>query len=268
MNTDQLLRRTQTARDLLDKLRQRDIVLSLHANGRDLCFDAPTGAFEDDLKSETRDLKAEIISLLRAPVEPENKGTSAGPILKSFPAHPAIEGQWIARRDQPINANYHIVTGFPLPEGTGFSAVRDAIDAIVKRHDALRSTFVEQDGQLIQRVHAHMPVTVRKIETTREIRHGLFDLATGPLARFGYIEQDDGQAPQLIIAIDHLCFDGQSVMLLQKELRGILAGDPPGNIPDIEELVRNAHRNLDRERGEIARNFWSARTDKLLSRTA
>lgn len=265
MNTDQLLRRTQTARDLLDKLRQRDIVLSLHANGRDLCFDAPTGAFEDDLKSATRDLKAEIISLLRAPVEPENKGTSAGPILKSFPAHPAIEGQWIARRDQPINANYHIVTGFPLPKGTGFSAVRDAIDAIVKRHDALRSTFVEQDGQLIQRVHAHMPVTVRKIETTREIRHGLFDLATGPLARFGYIEQDDGQAPQLIIAIDHLCFDGQSVMLLQKELRGILAGDSPGNIPDIEELVRNAHRNLDRERGEIARNFWSARTDKLLS---
>ncbi|WP_404420596.1 amino acid adenylation domain-containing protein [Thalassospira australica] len=265
MNTDQLFRRTQTARTLLDKLRQRDIALSLHANGHDLCFDAPTGAFDDALKSETRDLKAEIIGLLRAPSEPDTKGSSAGPILKSFPAHPAIEGQWIARRDQPTSANYHIVTGFSLPEGTGFSAVRDAIATIVKRHDALRSTFVEQDGQLIQRVHAYMPVSVRKIETTREIRHDLFDLATGPLARFGYVGHDDGQVPQLAMAIDHLCFDGQSVMLLQKELLAILAGNPPGNIPDIEKLVRNAHYNLDRERGEIARKFWSSRTDKLLS---
>ncbi|MET4735318.1 amino acid adenylation domain-containing protein [Thalassospira sp. MBR-102] len=265
MNTDQLSRRTQTARNLLDKLRQRDIVLSLHANGHDLCFDAPTGAFDDALKSETRDLKAEILSLLREPSDAESHDTKAGPILKFFPAHPAIEGQWIARRDQPASANYHIVTGITLPKGTGFNAVRDAIAAIVKRHDALRSTFVEQDGQLIQRVHADMPVTVRKIDTTREIRHDLFDLATGPLARFGYIEHDDGKAPQLAMAIDHLCFDGQSIMLLQKELLAILAGNTPGNIPDIEKLVRNAHRNLDRERGEIARKFWSARTDKLLS---
>lgn len=261
MNTDQLFHRTQSARDLLEDLRQRGIVLSLHANGHDLCFDAPTGAFDDALKSRTRDLKAEIIGLLAEPSDMQVNGSSAGPVITSFPAHPAIEGQWIARRDQPANANYHIVTGFALPPGTSFDAVRDAIKGIVERHAALRSTFVERDGQLIQRVHAFMPVDVRKIDTPREIRLALFDLANGPLARFGYIEHDDEPAPKLAMAIDHLCFDGQSIMLLQKEVLAVLAGNKPGNAPDIENIVRNAHR----ERGEVARHFWSTRSDKLLS---
>ena len=265
MNTDQMLHRAQTARDLLDELRQHDIVLSLHDNGHDLCFDAPTGRFDDDLKSRTRELKAEIISLLRGALDTRNNSGTAGPIIASFPAHPAIEGQWIARRDQPPSAHYHIITGFNLPPGTDFNSVRDAITGIVERHDSLRSTFIEQDGQLIQRVHASMPVDVRKIDNPREIRRELFDLATGPLARFGYLERKDDQAPQLAIAIDHLCFDGQSIILLQKELLALLAGNTPGDVPDIEELVRNAHRNLDKERGEIARQFWSERTEKLLS---
>ncbi|WP_114089624.1 non-ribosomal peptide synthetase [Thalassospira profundimaris] len=265
MTTDQLFHRTWAAQNLLDQLRQRDIVLSLHANGNDLCFDAPAGTFDDALKRRTRELKTEIIGLLRPPaVEPENNDT-AGPILSSFPAHPAIEGQWIARRDQEPNANYHIITGFMLPEGTDFQAVQSAIAGIVKRHDALRSTFVEHDGQLIQRIHATMPVQVRKIDTPHDIRCALFDLATGPLARFGYIDHKDGQAPQLAIAIDHLCFDGQSIMLLKKELLAVLAGQKPGNVPDTGTIIRNAHYELDHERGDVARRFWSARTDKLLS---
>ncbi|WP_417829200.1 amino acid adenylation domain-containing protein [Thalassospira sp.] len=265
MNTDQMLHRAQAARNLLDELRQHDIVLSLHDNGHDLCFDAPAGRFDDDLKSRTRELKTEIISLLRGALDTRNNSGAAGPVIASFPAHPAIEGQWIARRDQPPSAHYHIITGCALPPGTDFNSVCDAIAGIVERHAALRSTFIEQDGQLIQRVHASMPVDVRKIDNPREIRVELFDLATGPLARFGYLERKDDQAPQLAIAIDHLCFDGQSIVLLQKELLAVLAGNTPLDVPDIEKLVRNAHHNLDNERGEIARQFWSERAEKLLS---
>ncbi|WP_417815544.1 amino acid adenylation domain-containing protein [Thalassospira alkalitolerans] len=274
MNTDQLLHRSQSARALYDKLRQRDIQLSLHANGHDLCFDAPTGAFDEALKSETRDLKAEIAALLRdgfdtptptpTPTQ-QPPETGPGPVIKSFPAHPAIEGQWIARRDQPPSTNYHIVTNVPLPADVKFDAVRDAIARIVKRHDTLRSTFAEQDGQLFQRVHAHMPVHVRKINKIIEIQNDLFDIATGPLARFGYIASGENGSPQLIISIDHLCFDGQSIALLHKEICADLAGKTAPQTPNIEQIARNAHHALAGARGAQIREFWSPRTDKLLS---
>jgi len=187
------------------------------------------------------------------------------PITATFPAHPAIEGQWLARRDLPPDDRYHIVSSLRLPDEAGFDALRLVLDKIVARHEALRSTFVEQEGELVQRVHAHMAVPFIRLDQFEDIRTGLFDIEKGPLARFGYVEKTRTLPALLAVAVDHLCFDGQSFGLLQAEIEAELAGEEVRKTCPAQVLAERAHRDLKGERGNEARAFWQSRTEYLLA---
>ncbi|OSQ36737.1 non-ribosomal peptide synthetase/type I polyketide synthase [Thalassospira mesophila] len=186
-------------------------------------------------------------------------------IVSSFAAHPAIEGQWLARRDLPVNDSYHIVTSVRLPRNTAFSDLQGALERVIARHETLRSTFVEREGELVQRVHTHMTIPLRRLDHFEDIRNGLFDLATGPLARFGYLEQSQTRPPLLAIAIDHLCFDGLSVALLEKEITTELSGSEPSVTVSARKLAEQARQDIGGKRGKHAQAFWQDRAEQLLA---
>ncbi len=58
----------------------------------------------------------------------------------------ARERLWFLWRLNPASAAYNISTAVHLTGRLSVPAVRAAIDALVARHDALRTRFVEQDG--------------------------------------------------------------------------------------------------------------------------
>src|SRR4029079_9445965 len=77
--------------------------------------------------------------------EPVNR---AAPLPLSF----AQQRLWFIERLEGAGAAYHIPLRQPLRGAPGRGALRRALDRIVARHEALRTTFAEVDGAPVQRI--------------------------------------------------------------------------------------------------------------------
>ena len=78
-----------------------------------------------------------------------------------FPATPTQRALWFVHRIQPNNPAYNIPVTFRLRGALNETALRDAFRALVQRHEILRTTFIERDGELYQRVGAQAAVDWR-----------------------------------------------------------------------------------------------------------
>ncbi|MBI0381652.1 non-ribosomal peptide synthetase, partial [Streptomyces albiflaviniger] len=112
------------------------------------------------------------------------------------------------------------------------AALRTALDALVARHEPLRTTFAEVDGRGVQRVHDPYPVALpvhdlsahpvaereRELERLLE-REGAtpFELRTGPLLRASLIRLDDEQHV-LTLTMHHIVTDGWSTAVISADL--------------------------------------------------
>ena len=153
-------------------------------------------------------------------------------------ATPASFGQsrlWFFDRLQPGSSlyNYHLVK--TLPGVPDVSALQQAVDAMVARHEVLRTTFSDVDGAPVQIVRAAMAVTVSvsdlsgRSEESRgrdlhrviqdELTRG-FDLARGPLLRVVLIRLGAGHAV-VSVCIHHIIFDEWSRDIFVRECFGL-----------------------------------------------
>ncbi|MGW7573424.1 non-ribosomal peptide synthase/polyketide synthase [Streptomyces sp. NPDC054765] len=116
----------------------------------------------------------------------------------------------------------------PLDE----AALRTALDALVARHEPLRTTFAEQDGHARQHVHPPHPVDLPLHDLSdtppHERHHALdallaregatpFDLASGPLLRTRLVRLA-GDEHVLTLAMHHIVTDGWSTAVLGRDL--------------------------------------------------
>ncbi|MFI8007911.1 amino acid adenylation domain-containing protein [Streptomyces sp. NPDC086010] len=124
-------------------------------------------------------------------------------------------------------------------------AVRQALDAIVRRHEVLRST-VRFDTEPYLAVGPAVPVPVveadlraasvgerqRRLDALhRDTAGHAFDVgAETPLLRAAFARTAD-EAGELIVAVDHMAFDGASVGVFLREFAAELAGDPVDDLP-------------------------------------
>ncbi|MUN39100.1 non-ribosomal peptide synthetase [Actinomadura litoris] len=140
--------------------------------------------------------------------------------------------------------------------------LRDALDAVVRRHEVLRSTVVTgEDGIPVAVVHPPVPVplTESPVEADAARAAHVFDLGSEvPLIRADLAWRGD-TAAELTVAVDHIAFDGASVGILMDELAAELAGravpEPAVQVGDVAaaqaaETAPGAHRA-----------FWRAELD-------
>src|SRR5205823_5510054 len=96
-----------------------------------------------------------------------------------------------------VSEAYHIAGGLRLTGALERSALRRALDRIVARHEALRTTFVVEDGQPVARIaredigfalreydlrgHAAAGQELERLMVEEALTR--FDLAAGPLIR-------------------------------------------------------------------------------------
>jgi hypothetical protein len=159
-------------------------------------------------------------------------------------------------------------------------ALRASLEAIVQRHEMLRSRFVARNGQPM-RLISHSPaysftnVDGRSFPSAhpsemveKEIKPLLdrFDLACGPLLRAALVTLSSDEHI-LAIAVHHIIFDRWSRRLLELELRRFYCAFVIGSDPDIRPLpaqYRNyvswQREQLNSERGLKLSAYW---TNKL-----
>lgn len=157
---------------------------------------------------------------------------------------------WFLAQLAPGSALYNTLTTVPLRGRLHHAALQRALDALVQRHETLRTTFSAWEGEPMQIVAPPAPVHYSMVDlssaSVRERQAGLqrirrlelaqpFDLAQGPLIRFKLVKLAE-RHHLLIIAMHHIITDGWSMNVLQRELSVLYAASRTGRTAPLPPL--------------------------------
>jgi amino acid adenylation domain-containing protein len=155
------------------------------------------------------------------------------------------EGLWFVQQLDPGSPAYHIGFGTRLRGELDVPALRQALHALVVRHEALRTRFVAEDGVPRQVIDPPpesllLPVSDLSAEavqqwTDQEVRKPL-DLARGPVFRTALARVAPDQHV-LALVVHHIVADGWSVRILAAELAQLYAAASAGTgLPQLPQL--------------------------------
>jgi amino acid adenylation domain-containing protein len=149
-----------------------------------------------------------------------------------FPLSFAQQRLWFLDRMAPGNPFYNIPLAIPIEAYLNISVLERCLNAIIQRHETLRTVFDEVDGELSQIIHEAMPLKVESTDISRLDREAReaktvelatadalkpFNLRTGPLIRCSVIKR--GMADSiLLLSMHHIVSDGWSMGILAREL--------------------------------------------------
>ena len=76
----------------------------------------------------------------------------AGDRPNRIPLAPAQQRLWTIHQLEPDNTAYHLIAAFELNGALDVSRLLRALDAVVQRHESLRTRFIEVGGEPRQRI--------------------------------------------------------------------------------------------------------------------
>jgi amino acid adenylation domain-containing protein len=203
-------------------------------------FEAPTVA----------GLAAHIATARRAtpapPLPPLVPVARTGPLPLSF----AQQRLWFLDQLVPGNPFYTIPAALRLVGPLNLAALAHGLNAIIQRHEALRTSFVEADGRPVQLIAPAVALALPLLdlrELPTDTRMGVatqlatveaqrpFDLATGPLIRAALLRLD-AHEHVLLLTLHHIVADGWSVGVFIRELATLYAAGGAGRSAALPEL--------------------------------
>ena len=190
----------------------------------------------------------------------------------SASAHPLSYGQrslWFLHQLAPGSPAYTITYAGQIRGELDVAALEAAAQALVDRHDILRTTYTTRDGQPVQLVHPRLPVRVNRLEldheeTQRWLRRESdrpFDLRTGPVVRFNLITQGPDEH-LLVLTLHHIAVDMWSIDLILDELRLLYAAEhgspsPPSPPMRYVDYALEQTRAIEGAEGDRLWRYWS-----------
>ncbi|MWV42597.1 amino acid adenylation domain-containing protein [Paenibacillus sp. HJL G12] len=168
-------------------------------------------------------------------------GDKLEPIPKAAPQehYPVSSPQkrmYLQQQAMPDDRSYN------LPELLHLDGVIDAdrleavLQAIVERHETLRTTFHVIDGEIRQRIHAAIPLSLIRLEVDEAEADGVlqslfrpFRLDTAPLLRAALLTLGPDRHV-LFLDMHHIASDGMSAGILLSDLMTLYQG---GSLPSL-----------------------------------
>jgi aspartate racemase len=156
---------------------------------------------------------------------------------------------WFLDQLSPGNPFYNVSGAYRLRGALDRDALRRALEGIVARHEALRTTFAVADDRPVQVIAADQRVELPVADISgvggaeREKRAGKwiaanerrpFDLTRGPLLRAGLLRLDE-QEHVLLLTMHHIVSDGWSMGVFIQELARFyeeFSGGRPAALPE------------------------------------
>lgn len=164
---------------------------------------------------------------------------------------PASFGQarlWFLEQYEPETGIYNLPFALRLRGALHIGAVEHAIDDLIARHEALRTTFAVQDDVLVQVVAPALHVDVRlheippHVEAATEVERLLdreattpFDLVHGPLVRAMLVRLASDEHV-LHLTLHHIVGDGWSIDVLAHELAVLYDARARGVEPSLAPI--------------------------------
>ena len=136
---------------------------------------------------------------------------------------------------------YNVPYAFRLTGPLSVPALREALADLVRRHELLRASFFDIDGEPFQLVRPAIPppFTIRDWNPAEELRPLLdaearrpFDLHGGPLIRATLLTDGRGEHV-LLLTLHHIICDGWSLAILLSELSSCYIARKSGSEPQL-----------------------------------
>jgi amino acid adenylation domain-containing protein len=208
----------------------------------------------------TMEKSSTLSPVKQALLEQRLRGAAPGPVIQTeIPRRPRLDSaplsfaqrqMWVIDQMTPGNPAYHLPNGYRLRGRLDVTALERSVNEIIKRHEALRTTFVVEDGEPLQRIHPELKITIkitaldnlsgeerdgRLQALASEESIGSFDLSRLPLIRVSVFKLGDAEHV-LIINVHHIVADGLSIGLLLDELDTFYRAFTSGGDPRPPEL--------------------------------
>ena len=154
------------------------------------------------------------------------------------------------------------------------TAMHQAIQTLVNRHESLRATF-STDGMYMSIFKeiaieptiidlSDLEETAKKLATNQYINqdaHFLFNLVQGPLIKFGLLKLTD-DSHRLIITVHHIICDGWSIGIMLQDLGIIYSAYVENRTPNLEtpipfsDYANEEQLFSDSDENKETENFW------------
>ena len=223
-----------TTVQFINLLRERNI--DVRAKEGRLQINAPAGAVDSQMRGELTRRKEDLLSALQGAVAVQMQ-SSIAPEERTgkIPQTDAQQGLWLIDYFDPGCVAYNIPVAYSAEGPFDTAALQTAVDQILVRHETLRTSFYEEDGDLFQRVESEATARVeltdishvseadrdQALETLiREQARRPFDLNHAPLVRFHLFRLAE-QRHVVFFNIHHIVADGRSLAILREELSAL-----------------------------------------------
>ena len=244
----------------------RGLSVNVSADGDRLRINAPAGVITPEIQNELSARKTEIIHFLKEATEASR--LLPPPIQRvsrdqNLPLSFAQMRLWLLDRIEPDTAAYNIQSNFILKGELNLAVFEQTLTEIVRRHEALRTYFVEVDGQPVQKIAAPEPFQVSVFDL-RELSEAdwwqeaarlvaleakqPFDLRKAPLIRATLLKWTHHHHV-VLFNVHHIAFDEWSLGIFQHQLTELYASyllqsksalpDPPVQYADYAVWQRN-----------------------------
>ena len=166
------------------------------------------------------------------------------PADRPAPASFAQRRHWFSDRLRPGDPAYNVPLALRLEGRLDIAALEAALVAVCTRHEVLRSTFRELDGEPFLHVGPPPADLLRVVERPpssgvagwlRAAAFTPFDLSTGPLLRAELLTESPMSHVLLLVA-HHSVIDGWSLGLLLAELDAHYTAATGGDVPAVPAL--------------------------------
>jgi amino acid adenylation domain-containing protein/non-ribosomal peptide synthase protein (TIGR01720 family) len=215
-----------------------------------LKYQAPQGAMTPEIKQEIGTRKPEILAFLRSAITPSKTFESViSPVARSedLPLSFAQQRMWFIYQMDQQNSAYNEALTIRLTGRLNIDILEQTINAIIQRHESLRTTFPMVEGKPIQKIAPFLKIKLLVVnlkdipqeQIDKRIIEELqkpFDLTQAPLLRCTLF--DLGYENYILVNVfHHIIIDGWSKGILFKELSEFYQAFLSNSTVDLPELA-------------------------------
>ena len=169
---------------------------------------------------------------------------------KPLPLSSAQHRLWFLDQLEPGSHAYNLAHAMDIRGDLDVDALRQSFDAMIGRHEILRTRFVDIDGTPYQQIDLSAPADWQLIDLSsvpadrREVKASQlletesrkpFDLASGPLLRIRLLQISNDRFI-LLLTLHHIVSDGWSADVFAQELAAFYEAFTHRTVPSLTEL--------------------------------
>ncbi|MBE9125473.1 MULTISPECIES: non-ribosomal peptide synthetase [unclassified Coleofasciculus] len=257
----------------------RSLNIRLYVDGARLRCQAPQGAITPSLKAELAERKSEIIAFLNQ--AKTNSAQTIQPISRdrNLPVSFAQQRLWFLDKLEGQSAIYNISKVLRLSGKLNLTALEQAFQVIVERHETLRTSFQVVNDSPVQIIAPqisftlpvidlqNLPIEEQSTQVQKLVKKEAqkpFNLTQAPLLRVTLLHLKE-QSHILVLTIHHIISDGWSMGIFIRELSTLYQafhkGEPNPLPPLSIQYADFSHWQREWLQGEVLSkqlNYWKA----------